>query len=84
MGTVTAGICDDRLLSRIIRALSVWNASKKKSLFSVPAAHGSMNWITALAAVPFSDLIASGRRMLASAHAAFCIDFNSRLIRWRR
>lgn len=45
---------------------SIWSTLKKKSLFSIKEAHGSdsrngePNWITAVAAYPHSDVVASG------------------------
>ncbi len=48
-------------------AISLWNVNRKKPVFTKPKAHGRdvsdpdiCTWITALAAVPFSDLFASG------------------------
>ena len=36
--------------------------NKKKPVFTVARAHGAKNWISAVAAVPYSDLVASGSR----------------------
>lgn len=45
--------------------LSLWGSQKKKPLCSIPAAHGvsetnQPNWISSVAALPNTDLIASG------------------------
>ncbi|EGD73079.1 hypothetical protein PTSG_04794 [Salpingoeca rosetta] len=41
-------------------ALSLWDIGKRKPVCTVPRAHGKDSWITAVAAVPYSDLTASG------------------------
>jgi len=45
-------------------SLQLWSANKKKPLVSVPLAHGTSssapNWITAVSALKYSDVIASG------------------------
>lgn len=68
-------------------SISLWSTTKKKPLFSQPLAHGieehvseyepssvkNPRWITSIAALPYSDLFASGAclRTLRSSH---CID----------
>ena len=48
--------------------LSVWGSMKKKPLCSVPAAHGNSsennqaNWISSVAALTNTDLVASGKK----------------------
>lgn len=55
------------------RSLSIWITSKKKPIFSYPVAHGfnevhsetegiikTPRWITALACLPYGDVVASG------------------------
>ena len=50
----------------LYRALSLWGSMKKKPLCSVTSAHGICatnnlpNWISAVAALPNTDLVASG------------------------
>lgn len=57
----------DKLFSRM---LSLWGSQKKKPLCSIPAAHGKedsnhqANWVTAVAALANTDLIASGKPKL--------------------
>ena len=43
-------------------SLSLWNMNRKKPLYTKANAHenGVCNWITALQAVPYSDVFASG------------------------
>jgi ribosomal RNA-processing protein 9 len=40
--------------------LCLWDAQRKKPQAVVLHAHGRGNWISAVAAVPYADLIASG------------------------
>lgn len=40
--------------------LFLWSRSKRKPVAYTPAAHGNDQWISALAAHPFSDLVVSG------------------------
>ncbi len=53
------------------RTLSLWGSMKKKPLCSVAAAHGvssennQPNWISAVAALQNSDLVASGNLFLS-------------------
>ena len=48
--------------------LSLWGSMKKKPLCSVPAAHGNSvennqpNWISSVAALTNTDLVASGKK----------------------
>lgn len=66
--------------------LSLWGSNKKKPLCSVPAAHGHCatnnqpNWISAVAALPNTDLVASGwhsvliiaSQLLVNNHCSVC------------
>jgi WD40 repeat protein len=40
--------------------LSLWDIGRKKSVCSIPEAHGAGHWIHSLAALKMSDLVASG------------------------
>jgi len=59
--------------------ISLWGAQKKKPLVTVRAAHGvdqksgEPHWISALAAFPMSDLIASGEKI--SSLKYMCLSF---------
>lgn len=50
----------------LFRSISLWRVSKKKPLTSYPNAHGvgssESNWITSLAVLRNTDLIASGTK----------------------
>lgn len=48
-----------REISTLLRTLHIWNVNKKKPVATMPKAH-SGQWISAIAALPYSDLVASG------------------------
>ena len=60
--------------------MSLWSALKKKPMTTVKAAHndqgvlfGSENWITAVAALQYTDLVASGNHFCDKQFVAFTL-----------
>eukprot|EP00055_Hartaetosiga_balthica_P007332 m.25027 g.25027 ORF g.25027 m.25027 type:complete len:545 (-) comp5723_c1_seq1:164-1798(-) len=43
-------------------SISLWDMNKKKAVSTRSRAHGANNWISAVAAVPYADIFASGSR----------------------
>lgn len=58
-------------------SVSLWDIQKKKPLVSRKHAHGEGHWITAVAAVAFSDLAASGISMTMHACMQLLLIFSS-------
>ncbi len=71
----------------ILSMLSLWGSQKKKPLCSIPAAHGvgstnnQPNWISSVAALANTDLIASGKyqylRIFSKLSIYFCVQAGS-------